>query len=120
MFPEPSVPEARRAPKKARNAPKKARRWARRSSASDSPADLGLYVAAVDRSISVSDAVNRPMFAMLITEDFCWQTTLEEWRGRRPPLYRRSAYAAWRSEGAAIQQKKARICAIAAELGLIT
>jgi hypothetical protein len=68
----------------------------------------------------VSDAVNRPTFAMLMTEDFCWQSSLEEWRGRRPSWRRRSAYAAWRSEGAAIEQKKQRIRQLAAELGLTT
>jgi hypothetical protein len=119
MFPEPPVPEARRAPKKPRSGAKKTRRWARRSSASNSPPDTGLYLAAVGRSINVSDAVNRPMFAMLMTEDVCWQCNLEEWRARRPPRYRRSAYAAWRSEGAVIEQKKARIRAIAADLRLI-
>src|SRR5215475_8966898 len=106
MYPEPFVPETRKEPNKKR-------RSLRRSSASDQPPDEGLYLASVGRSINVSDAANRPMFAMLMTEDFCWQSSLEEWRGRRPSWHRRSAYAAWRSEGAALREKKARIRTLA-------
>lgn len=111
MYPEPLLPGTRRASKK--------RRWRmRRSSGRDLPPDAGLYLAAVGRSIKVSDAVNRPMFAVLMTEDFCWQSSVEEWRSRRPSRRRRSAYAAWRAEGAAIEQKKARVRALAIEVGL--
>lgn len=113
MYPEPFVPETRREPKKRRG-------HARRRSASEPSSDAGLYLAAVGRSIDVSDALSRPMFAMLMTEDFCWQCSVEEWRGRRPSWRRRAAYAAWRAEGAAIEQKKARIRALAVELGLVT
>lgn len=113
MYPEPFVPETRKASKK--------RRWGWRSSSdSDGPPETGLYLAAVGRSINVSDAVHRPTFAMLMTEDFCWQSSREEWRGRRPSWRRRRAYAAWRAEGAAIEKKKARIRQLAVELGLIT
>jgi hypothetical protein len=112
MYPDPFVPKTHKEPKKKRG-------HLRRSSTVDQEPDPGLYLASVGRSINVSDALDRPMFGLLMTEDFCWQTTLAEWRERRPSRRQRAACAAWRAEGVEIAQKKARIRDLAAELGLI-
>jgi hypothetical protein len=59
------------------------------------------------------------MFGMLMTEDFCWQMTAQDWRARRPARLHRAARAAWRAEGLLIEQKRERIRELAGELGLV-
>ena len=120
FFPEPSVPETRK------NRNKKAsrkRRRVRRGAAEPDPRPTGLYLGSVDRYINVSDALDRPMFGVLMSEDFCWQATVMEWRARRPSRRPfggdRVERAAWRSEGQAIEEKRGRIRELAAELGVV-
>ena len=113
MYPEPFVQGTGWEPRKK---PGHVLTWAGESQ----PPYAGRYLAAVGRSINVSDELSRPLYAMLMTEDFCWQIIVAEWRGRRPFRRKISAYAARCAEAAEIEQQKARIRDLAAELGLVT
>ena len=113
MYPEPSVPETRKEPGE-----KRSRR--RRKANKADERRTGLYLASIDRSIDVCAALDRPMFGLLMTEDFCWQSTVAEWRNRRPSRTHRSEWKAWQAEGVEIEAKKGRIREMAAELGLVT
>lgn len=118
FFPEPSLPETR----KNKKPPRKGRRR-RRSGGEPDSRPTGLYLGSVDGYINVSDALDRPMFGVLMSEDFCWRATVSEWRTRRPSRRPfsgdRAARAAWRAEGQEIAEKRARIRELAAELGVV-
>lgn len=79
-----------------------------------------LRLAALDRTIYPSDALNDPALAMLMTEDFCWQAALADWRARRPPRWHRGEHRVWRAEKTLLDEKRARIRDLAGQLRLVS
>lgn len=112
MYPEPYVHHevGDRPPRRKRRS---------RQQANAAPDPDRLHLGSFDRPIDVSDALNRPSVAVMLTEDLCWQTFVADWRTRRPPLWHRQERAAWRAEGAVLEEKKARIRALAVEAGVM-
>jgi len=82
------------------------------------PLQSRLYLGSVHVTIEARDALDKPMFGVLVTEDFCWRMTLRDWRARRPPMRHRDERAAWRAERAVIEQERERIEQLATDLGL--
>ena len=120
FFAEPPLPETHK------NQNKKASRKGRlrrRNGGEPEPCPTGLYLGSVDGYINVSDALDRPMFGVLMSEDFCWRATVSEWQARRPSRRpfggNRAERAGWRAEGQELAEKRARIRELAAELGVV-
>lgn len=112
MYPEPYVHQT--------HEPRGGRRRLRRSPPQSEAYPEGLHLRSIDRVIHVSDALDQPMVAMLMTEDFCWRTAMDDWRGRRPAWQHRAERRAWRGEGQALEEKRERIRKLAIELKLIS
>ena len=115
MFPMYPEPLPRRTHDSAR---KRVRR--RRANPTPVPAVSGLRLASLDETVSVSDALNQPLVAVVMTEDFCWQSAVADWRARRPSGCRWAQWRAWRAEKMQLDQKRARIREVAVELGLLS
>jgi hypothetical protein len=82
------------------------------------PLQSKLYLGSVHVTIEARDALDKPLFGVLVTEDFCWRMTLRDWRARRPSMRHRDERAAWRAERGRIEQERERIEQLAADLGL--
>jgi hypothetical protein len=48
--------------------------------------------------VQVSDVVNEDAAASLVGDDTVWRFAVEEWRHRRPSVFRRAQRRAWRAE----------------------
>jgi hypothetical protein len=108
MYPDPSLPDTREATP---------RRWRlRRRPAKTTRDPSGLFLQSLDRSIDVCDVLSRPLVGVLMTEDFCWRTAVQEWQDRKPRPWRRTARSAWRAERCELDEKRARIREFADEL----
>ncbi len=83
------------------------------------PFSAGLYLGSIHVTVSVRDALDQPLLAALVTDDFCWRITLRDWRARRPSWSHRDERAAWRAERAGIERGRESIELRAAELGLV-
>jgi hypothetical protein len=82
----------------------------RRSSAQDSPPSRDLlYVASSNSYVTVIDGLNKSDTRQLLGEDVCWQFARLDWRMRKPRFWHRSAFQAWRTEGAELDAKRARL-----------
>ncbi|HEY7050453.1 MAG TPA: hypothetical protein VH373_24775 [Jatrophihabitantaceae bacterium] len=93
-------------------------RWRlRRRSAQPCATSGGLFLQSLGRTIDPSDAVNRPLVGVLMTEDFCWRSAVEAWRARKPRRWHRAKWSAWRAEQAVLEGKRSRIRELASELG---
>jgi hypothetical protein len=90
----------------------------RRRAAEPTERSSGLFVQSLDRCLDVAAVVNHPLIGVLMTEDFCWHTAVLSWRERKPPRWHLAERSAWRAEQAALDEKRARIRELAAELGL--
>jgi hypothetical protein len=111
MYPEPQLPDMHQATPK-RNP------FRRRRAAEPTERSSGLFVQSLDRCLDVAAVVNHPLIGVLMTEDFCWHTAVLSWRERKPPRWHLAERSAWRAEQAALDEKRARIRELAAELGL--
>lgn len=96
--------------------PRKARR--RRDRQQDHPVDTGLHVTSLDRSVTISAALNNAEILELLGEDCSWQLARADWEQRRPPLWHRAERRAWRTEGRALEEKSQRLRELGATLGL--
>jgi hypothetical protein len=108
MYPEP-LPEIRETTRRRRI-------WRRRTDQASNP--NGLHLQSLDRAVHVSDVLNHPLYAVLMTEDFCWRSAELDWRARKPPRWHRADWSTWRAERAELDGKRARIRELAAELGV--
>lgn len=113
MYPEPQRPDTHEAAR--------TRNPFRRRRHTPAPTDRsnGLFVQSLDRCVDVAAVVNHPLMGVLMTEDFCWHTAVMSWRKRKPPRWHYAQWSAWRAEQVALDEKRARIRELAAELGLI-
>jgi hypothetical protein len=112
MYLDPQLPETHHA------TPKRIP-FRRRRAAEPADDSSGLFVQSLDRRVDVAAVVNHPLIGVLMTEDFCWRTAVLSWRERKPPWWHLGEWSAWRAERAALDEKRARIRELAAELGLI-
>lgn len=110
MYPDPPLSETHE------GTPSRWRLRRRSRKASISPS--GLFLQSLDQTIDVSDALNRPLFGVLVTEDFCWRSATEEWRSAKPRRWHRTAWTAWHAEKAILEEKRSRIRGLASELGI--
>lgn len=78
----------------------------------------GLYLRSVHLTISVRDALDKPVLTALMTDDFCWRIRLCDWRARRPSWSHRDERAAWRAERDVMERERESIELRAADLGL--
>ena len=82
----------------------------RRRSAQDSaPSTDLLYLASSKSYVPVIDGLNKSDTRQLLGEDVCWQFARLDWRTRKPSFWHRSAVTAWRTEGAELDAKRARL-----------
>jgi hypothetical protein len=112
MYLDPQLPDTHAATPK-RNP------FRRRREADPAERSSGLFVQSLDRCVDVAAVVNHPLIGVLMTEDFCWHTAVLSWRARKPPRRHLAEWSAWRAEQAALDEKRARLRELAAELGLI-
>lgn len=96
------------------------RRTGRRRSARPSArtAPTPLRVKSLGGSVTETQALNSADVLVLLSEDCCWQATMDDWRRRRPPFWRRGERRAWRADGQLIGDKARRLRELATELGL--
>ena len=80
----------------------------------------GLCVKSLGRTMTEAQALSSADMLVLLSEDCCWQASTDDWRLRRPPLWRRSERRAWRAEGHVLRDKSRRLREFGAELGLTT
>lgn len=78
----------------------------------------GVYVAAVGNWVIPVHGVDRPLVAGLLSEDTCWCIAVDDWRYRRPAPWQLRRRSEWRAEKKVLEDKRLRIVAQAAEIGL--
>ncbi len=96
--------------------PQRARR--RRKRAEPTAPDTRLRLESVNRLINEYAALTNPELMMLVSEDCCWQLARDEWKQRRPSIWRRAERRAWREERNALDAKSERLRELGTELGL--
>lgn len=80
--------------------------------------DDGVYLAAADVWMPLVGARDLPLLSTLAGEDLCWQAGMADWRARRPAVWHRGEWQAWRAEGRTLASKRSRIRSAARDLGL--
>lgn len=106
--------------RKSRTDPELARsnKRGRRRGAAEEEEHEGVYLSTVSAWIPTIYGADRPLVGELLAEDTCWRFARDDWSDRRPPLWRRAERKAWRAEGRLLEEKRVRLAAQAAELGL--
>jgi hypothetical protein len=77
----------------------------------------GVLLACVSRRVPPVFGADRPLVGALLAEDLCWSIACEDWRGRRPPMWKRAERKAWAVERKVLDAKRARLAEQATELG---
>lgn len=77
-----------------------------------------LHLRAVDIDVIPAHALDRPLLGALVTEDACWQFAVDAWQARKPWWFHTAARRRWRTDGTALEAKRARLRADAVALGL--
>ena len=61
---------------------------------------------------------DNPLVAVLLSEDTCWQIARADWQRRKPRPWQFDQRRVWRAEGEVLEDKRARLCEQAEELGM--
>jgi len=83
------------------------------------PVETGLFLRSIGRSVEVWQALDDPAIALLASEDACWCSSMAVMQAHRPSRYHRAEWREWAAEREALADKRKRIQAMAAELGLV-
>jgi hypothetical protein len=82
------------------------------------PVSTDLRLASLERRVAPVLGRDNPLVAVLLSEDTCWQIARADWQRRKPRPWQLEQRRAWRAEGEVLDDKRARLCEQAAELGL--